>query len=299
MANELNSFEAAQQGAVGGQPAGGETPQATPGGATPGQAEEQFEIKWNGQVVKVPRSQMGEFAQKGYDYTQKMQALAKDREAFQSERQRYEQAIAEVKAFLEDDARVGQYYQELLKSRGKKASGPSATQADPEGFISQAELESHLQRAREELLGKTQQEIAQMRQQLQIEAMAGQYNAELTSHIQALKTQIPELRAIPKVEQILKEDVRQMRPRTIEEAKEMLVNVAQQHARDVRQYLDEQRKTEGAGAGASGALANGIEPRGGSGPLPTASAQKFKGFNDPAFKQAILDDWAKMGGTGR
>jgi hypothetical protein len=286
-----NAFEIANStglpGAEGTAPAAPPTPPPAAAGAPATSPEQLVEIKWNGKTEKVPLAQAIELAQKGYDYTQKMQDLARQREGFGAERQRYEAAIQEVRTFLQDKARVRQYLQEL---EGGAASGTSAAAGAPEEtVITQAELEARIQRAREEMAGMLRTEQETLRMQIQTETLAGQYARELDGFIDGLKKSVPELRAIPRVEALLKQDVRAMGPKNLEEAKQMMRNVAQEHARSVRDFLAAERKgtTE---PGAPNPLANGIEPKGGGQVLPPAPAQKFKSMKDPDFRAAVLHD---------
>lgn len=284
-----NAFEIASTTGLPGQsPAPAASPAAPPASATPGGGDQLVEIKWNGKTEKVPLATAIELAQKGYDYTQKMQALAKDREAFGGERQRYENAIAEVRTFLQDPQRVEAYLQEMRRQRG--VATPGAAAADPDTPISQAELEQRLRAAREEFAGFTKDQLAELRQTIQVETLAGQYATEIGSYVEGLKKQFPELQAIPRLDRILKDEVRAMGPKNMEEAKSMMLAVAQEHARNVQNFLMEKRKEGGGTPGAGSPLANGIEPKGGSAALPPSVQQKFKGFSDPAFREAVIAD---------
>jgi len=59
-------------------------PEQQPSGDSPVQTEApepEFEIERNGQVVKVKHSEAKDYISKGYDYTQKTQELAKERDS--------------------------------------------------------------------------------------------------------------------------------------------------------------------------------------------------------------------------
>lgn len=297
MAGEIqNAFETATStGLPGSTGPVGETPApaVSPSAPAASAAEQLVEIKWNGKTEKVPYSQAIELAQKGYDYTQKMQDLARQREAFGGERDRYEKAIAEVRAFLQDKQRMRQYMAQL---EGGGASASPAATPDPDAVVTAQDLEARLKAAKEELEGLTQRQIIETRQQLEVERLASAYANDLSTHIEGLKKLHPELRAIPKVDLLLKQEVREMRPRNLDEAKAMMKDVAQEQARQVRAYLDTERKTSAGAPAAASPLANGIEPRGGGQALPPAIARKFKGLDDPEFKAAVLQD---IMGTGQ
>ena len=289
--SEMNAFEAATMNTPVEAPESGSAtpaPAASPTqGSTPG-TDQTVEIKWNGRTERVPLSKAVELAQKGYDYTQKMQQLAREREEFGSQRERYTQyetAMRELREFLGDPSRVEAYLQELRRRSG--GGGASQPPADPDEVLTHAELQKRLEAARAELQGYTQQQLAEMRTQIEVETLAGQYTQELDSQIKALTQKMPELKAIPKIEWILKEDVRLMGPRSIAEAKQMMVDVAQGHAERVRQFTRGQAQAQPQPS-TSPALTKGIEPRGGGVPAPPANPLKFKSFNDPAFKDVVM-----------
>lgn len=287
MAEQMNAFEAASMNTSGEAPAApaAETPSAAP--SSPG-TEQLVEIKWNGRAERVPLAKAIELAQKGYDYTQKMQELARQREEFGSQREKYtqyERAVSELREFLADQSRVEAYLNELRKRSGGSAAAPTP---DPDEVLTNAELQKRLEAARAELQGYTQQQLAEMRAQIEVETLAGQYTNELETQIKALTGQMPELRAIPKIEWILKEDVRLMGPKSIAEAKQMMVDVAKGHAERVRAFT----RSQGGGQAPAqpGALTKGIEPKGGGAVLPPVPASKFKGFSDPAFKDVVMNE---------
>jgi hypothetical protein len=238
-----------------------------------GSAEQLVSIKWNGREERIPYSRALELAQKGYDYTQKMQQLAREREEFGSTRQRYDQAFSEVRSFLQDKTKVREYLQRLEGSAN--AAGRQAAITGDEDDVVTAQMST--------------------------DQLAGQYTQDLNAHIGGLKKMMPELRAIPRIDQILKDDVRAMGPQNIQEAKEMMVEVAKQHQKQMQQFLMEQRKTEGGAQGGANPLKNGIEPAGGAPPLPTRGADgKFEGgIKNPAFKQSIIAELTQLANKGQ
>lgn len=280
--DEFNSVDSGSQDL-----GGGGTPSNTTDQATQGSTEQAWTIKWNGREEKVPHSRALELAQKGFDYTQKMQALAKEREEFGSTRQRYDQAFSEVRAFLQDKQKVREYLQRLEGTSAQATSQAQAT-GDPDDVVTAQLLQKKLQEAKQEFSGFAQQQIQELRQQMGTEQLAGQYAADINSHIAGLKKMLPELRAIPRIDQILRDDVRAMGPQNLQEAKEMMVEVAKQHQKSIQTFLLESRKG-GEAQGGSNPLRNGIEPAGGAAPLPVKYEDTYKGgIKNPEFKKSII-----------
>lgn len=56
--------------------------------------EELEEITWEGETKKIPKTELKELAQKGFDYTQKTQQLAEARRQFEAQAQAVQQSIA-------------------------------------------------------------------------------------------------------------------------------------------------------------------------------------------------------------
>lgn len=289
--SELNTFEVAASGHA--LPAEAPvTPEATsPVPGTQAAPEPEYEIKWNGKTERLPLSKLQEFAQKGYDYTQKMQQLAKDREGWTGERDRYTQAISEIQQFLQDRQRLKAYLTELERMQG---GAPEPQAEDDERPLTRAEVLALQQQREQALMGQTQQQIAQLQQQYEVNQIASGYRAELSTHIKGLTDQMPELQVVPDLEDTLKREVQAMRPTSIEEAKSYMTEVAKQHQARIQKFMLEARK---APVGPNPVLTRGIEPPGGTGPMPPA-AKPFKSLSDPLFKQQVIADMLKTATGG-
>lgn len=292
LSGSADSGSSADLGGAAVEPGSSSTPAAT----TPGTGDQTVEIKWNGKIERVPYARALELAQKGFDYTQKMQALAREREEFGGTRQRYDQAFAEVRSFLQDKQKVREYLQKLEGSTQGAVSQAQST-GDPDDIVTAQQFQQRLAEAKQEFQGFAQEQVSQLRTQMATEQLAGQFTQELNSHISGLKKQMPELSAIPRIAQILKEDVRSMGPQNIQEAKEMMIEVAKQHQKSIQSFLMEQRKTAGVSPG--NPLNNGIEPAGGAPPIPLQNPEKYaNGIKNPAFKQSIIAELASLAQKG-
>jgi hypothetical protein len=205
-----------------------------------------------------------------------------------------------VRSFLQDKTKVREYLQRLEGS-ANAAGRQAAITGDEDDVVTAQLLNQKLAEAKQEFTGFAEQQMLALRAQMSTEQLAGQYTQDLNAHIGGLKKMMPELRAIPRIDQILKDDVRAMGPQNIQEAKEMMVEVAKQHQKQMQQFLMEQRKTEGGAQGGANPLKNGIEPAGGAPPLPTRGADgKFEGgIKNPAFKQSIIAELTQLANKGQ
>jgi ABC-type transporter Mla subunit MlaD len=226
----------------------------------------------------------------GYDYTTKMQELARDREAARSwegQRQQYDSAIQEIRTFLQDKARVEQYLREAFDRQSADGEQAPLTQADVQRMLAQQ---------RQELIGMTQQQMAQVQAQQQIDGLAQNYSQQFDSHIRQLADTMPELKSIPRLSKLLKEEVGEMAPRNPEEAKAMMTELARQWQGQIKSQQLESRKQQGTMP--NPALARGIEPPGGQGPMPPAQPNYKGKITDQAFKDLVMSDIVKTMNAG-
>lgn len=247
-------------------------------------SEPELELKWNGRVQRVPQSRAIELAQMGFDYTQKMQDLARQREQVQQwveEKQQYDAALAEVRQFLTDRQRLRQYLEQL-----EQVSTEDAQQAVQSGQLTPEQIQH--------LLAQQQAQTVQMLQAMQarmyVDQLAGNYAQEFDRTIQGLREQFPVLNAIPRADRLIKEEVAAMQPRTLEEAKQFMVEVARNMAEHARQQF---------GKLSAASPLKGIEPPGGAGPMPQAPPG-FKGkISDPQFKELVMQDLQRILSQGK
>lgn len=259
-------------------PAGAPADTGTPGGSQ----DQLFELKYRGRTEKVPLDRARELAQMGYDYTTKMQELAREREAakaWEGQRHQYDQAIAEIRTFLQDKARIEQYLREAFNQQAEGGEPQPLSQQDVQRMLAQQ---------RQELMGLTQQQLAQLQAQQQIDGLAQQYSQQFDSHVRQLADTMPELKSIPKLAKLLKEEVGEMGPRNPEEAKAMMTELARQWQGQIKAQQLESRKQQGPTP--NPALSRGIEPPGGAGPMPPAQPNYKGKITDQAFKDLVMRD---------
>ena len=249
--------------------------------APPTQAE-LYELRHNGRTHQLDRAKMVALAQQGFDYTQKSQGLSEREKTYQARISQYENALSEVKQFLTDKAKVTAYLSQL-----------SAGTAEPNDVLTAEQTQGMLQRMSQQQREEFAQALRQMREEVQVNTMSADYSRTLNAHVGGLLQNYPELRSIPGVDRKLKAEVAEHRPRSVEEAAELLTQVAASWSHGIRGHFEEQKKAEAA---RSQGLSRGIEPPGGGGaPPPLGELTKpVKSFLDSNWRNQILHDFETM-----
>lgn len=231
-------------------------PASTPSTPAPTPQDDLWEVKVNNRTFKVPREELIAGYQRQQDYTRKTMELAEQRRQADQIRREYEQfrnEREEIKRFLQDPAAMQEYLRQV--------------QITPETPLTAA----HLQSLQQQQAVAMEQRMAQMAQELEVRQLAGQYSTEINASIEAAMKQFPELRSVRRMEQILREEVGERRPSTLEEAKQLFLAVAKEQSDSLRAFAEAEKKRAVAQAAT---LNNGIEPPGGTGIQP--APQKFK-----------------------
>lgn len=274
----------APKAAAEGAPA--ETPKApeTPAVETPAEERKPVALKDDDLVEVIvdgaPQLMSYKDAKAGWSrtskFTQEMQRVA-------AERQQVEQLQQQLAPVVEQrDFLVGLLNnKQLLDQYVAKAFGQAqavaqeqiaaATGADPNDIatVAQAkEIATQQMQSFEQKLRETEESltkrIAQETQLLEHRREIAGYAAEIDNTISQIFTENPVLRKIPNSEELIRYQVAQLQPRTVEEAKEHFINVAKGIVEDLRgefaasqkqQVVEKQKLTD-----------NNIEPPGGAAP---------------------------------
>jgi hypothetical protein len=144
------------------QPSGLDTgaPAPTPtdaGTPAPTQTPAEYEVKVNGQSMKVPLDELIKGYQRQSHYTREMQALAAQREQL-GMIPKYQAALREAQSFLGDEGRIATYYQQKFGKQLTAATEAAQDQVDA-GYLTPAQAQQMLTSMRQEL----QQELAEER----------------------------------------------------------------------------------------------------------------------------------------
>lgn len=274
------SFDASTPGTPA-SPAGSAAPVSAPESApsttgTPATpSQDLFDVTINGKTERVALDELRKGYSRHSDYTRKTQELAERERLYQTQLSQYEAALQEVKNFLEDKERLKAYYDQLAGEAANAAaqSGEPVTQQTIQQLMAQQQQ-------------AYQYQLQQLSHQMQVNQLQADYTPKVEAKIQALKGQYPELNS-PRTERLLRMEVLQRQPGSLDEALSALDQVAAEIAGDLGNVL-KSRAAQG-GAPASNPLTNGIEPRGGSGPMPPAQPN-FKSVRDPGLRELVMQD---------
>lgn len=291
MADEIDVGGGVDAGAVGEAAPSG----AAPGGAPPTSAAEAVRVlKWRGKEVSVPESKVTDLAQMGYDYHQKLQAHAQERQTWEQREAEYQRALQEVDGFLSDRNRLTAYLRKMEEQGGKQgAAAGAAADAMEEGAqagMTPQQVERLVQERVAQAVEASRRQVVGLQQRLEVKEMAQGYRQELLSHIKGLTQEMPELQGIRDVADVLMYKTSLTRPQNIDAARETITNLAREYAAGMREYHTNSLKTGGAGA----PPVRGIEPPGGAAAMPPAPPGYKGKITDPAFKNLITEDLMRL-----
>lgn len=250
---------------------------STPAPAAAG-ADQFYEVTINGQSQRVPLNELLKGYSRQSDYTRKTQELAERERVYQSQMQQYEAAFGELKDFLEDRDRLGQYYQALMQE-----AQAQQTLQDPNAYLTTQDAQMLLQQQMAQFAQQQQAQLQQVQHDFQVNQLTQQYTPQVDTKIAELKQRFPALNS-PRTERMLRMEVLSRRPQSLEQANQLLEQVATEIHGDISNIF----KTQGPPA-PNPQLTNGIEPRGGQGPMPTPQGN-FRSVKDPGLRAQIMQD---------
>lgn len=150
-------------------------------------ADEEIELTWNGEQVKKPKAEVLELAQKGFDYTQKTQALAEERRVMQEQIAAVQQQMQVQNALMDQIGQVKQIEAQLAQFN--QVNWQQLIDSDP---VEAMKLDRQY-RELQNYYGQAQQQVQASYQNL-TQAQAQQQQAMLQREYQAMMTAIPEWR---------------------------------------------------------------------------------------------------------
>lgn len=247
----------------------GQQPQAA--AAVP---ETMYEVKVNGQTIKVPLSELTSGYSRQQDYTRKTTELAEQRKQYETQITEYQKQISEVQEFF-SDPRVKAALAQLQAGVQDPSQPLTAAQA-------QQLMMSEAQR-QEQLL---QERLQSAVQDLEVKTLTQNYVREIDSTIAQLKAKHPVLADIDGFEHALRLKVSERQPQSLEEAKQIFNEIAVATAQRLEGRFQNQQKQ--AAAAQAKLVQGGIEPPGGTVP-PMPQEKKFK-LGSPDLLQAAVSD---------
>lgn len=279
VAEQPVSSEAPPAAAAPAASAPADTPATEPAAQAPTPADDPLiEVVVDGETRQVPLSE----ARKGYmlqsAFTRKTQDLARQRDAFNAEqqalaqqREALSQREQQLMSLLQDDQKFAAAYMAIrAKNNGQSAGAPQAPQVAPE-MVRQQLLAAIAPQVEQQVLAR----IAQQQHEQQAAH-------ELTSHYQSLVKDHPILSALGDFEDTVMGAVANMRPSTLDEAKQYM----QAYLGSVTEKIGTHTDTAAKAAAAAKAKAAAATIPGG-GPMPTGPKQ-YKSPDDPQIDQDIL-----------
>lgn len=156
--------------------------------AEPEEAPEPLEeINWNGEVKTLTKSELKELAQKGFDYTQKTQQLAEQRQQFEAQAKAVQQSIALQNQQIEVISQVKAMDSQLAQYQG--INWHQLAESDPVEYLKLNQSFRDLKEARESAVAHFHQQ-ANALQEMQTQTM----QQTLQREAQALADAVPEFK---------------------------------------------------------------------------------------------------------
>lgn len=260
-----------------------EAPTSSPETAATAPPPELHTIKWNGQDKQLPYQELVALAQKGFDYTQKLGKFSETEKQYRTRLEQYESALGEIRDFLGDRSRIESYLKQAFAEQQAQAAQGAA---DPNELITQQQLQAQMAQMSQAQQQQFVRQLQSMKAEMEVSQLAADYSGQINHTIKGLVDQMPELQAIPRIEKLLKDEVRERNPENIQHARQLLQEVAAEFAGRAKGFFETRQKQAVA---QSSPLQRGIEPPGGAAPsAPPTPA--FKKVDDPRLRELVMQD---------
>jgi len=254
--------------------------------ATP--PEEEVELTWNGQKVRLPKSEAISLAQRGYDYSQKTAALAQARREFEAQKVQLDREAAELRQVLSDPQQLRQLVQWAAQQHPPEALDPNAgvtTQQAQELIASQMQ----------QLQQKVQTDIRRAQLELESNRLEQEYKVAIGTHMNQLFTKHPVLQDVEGMDQLLKQEALAYQQSqlaanpgkevTLDEIKGVMAKAAERRSQKLAARFENQLKQSAVQKAT--VINNGIDA--GGSPAAQAASKPPKLFS-PEFRQMIEED---------
>lgn len=236
--------------------------------------EQLYDVKINGQVIKVPLSELTNGYSRHQDYTQKTMKLAEERNEWTSREKEYQKQLTEVKQFF-SDPRV----QNALKNLQAGIVDPTQP-LTPEQVLQLQRQEADRHQA------MLDERMQQMSQELEVRQLAAHFNTEIESTVRQLLDKHQVLQDIDGIENLLREDVARRQPANLQEAKQLFAEAAQMRSDKIMTRFQTQQKE--AAVQQAKLVKGGIEV-GGNAPQIVPAEKKLKFGSADLFQAAVSD----------
>jgi len=247
---------------------------AVPAGTASG-GEPLYDVTVNGRTFKVPLSELRSGYSRQSDYTQKTMALSEKERQWSDYIQKLETAYGQLQKNW-NDPRVQAYVQSL------------SVQARPDEPLTLEQQQRLLAQERQAQEQGLTQKFNEFTEQAQIQVLATQYNADLDNTLTRVleAPQYELLKDIPGIKTVLWQAMTERQPGSIQEAKQFLVEAAQNVHQSLTARFQEKQKRDAALAAQK---LSGIERPGGAQP-PAVPQQPGWKLGDKDLRSAAIAD---------
>lgn len=281
--SELSAFDQAPA-APEGIPQGIPQESASSPQQAPPADEPTYEVTIGGQKQSVPLSELLKGYSRTADYTRKTQALASERQQYQTREQQYQTALREAQQILTNREILEQYLRQMGAT--PQQAHQVAEQTAPDEVLTYAQAQKLLEEREKALEAKWSQQQQGTVQQLQLERLTDQYTQTIDQKLDEIATKYPDLPKIPGMDFMLKQAVRMQQPKTVDQALSLLDQAADYYAAQLGEVVK-------ARTPAPASPPRGIEPPRGAAPLPPTQGA-FTSVTDPRLRDTVIADFERL-----
>jgi len=280
-------------------PAAGEpaTPPVDPATLT----EEELELIYKGQPVRVPKSDAIKLAQQGYDYTQKTMTLAEERRAFEAERMSVQAELQRQLLMIKDTLTNPESMKELVNWAAQQQgfTGDQVVEAAAGQPVQGLTAQQAQQMIQQQVAGLQRQfntEIKRANYELETVRLEKEYSATINTHLQELVKTHPVLEDVDGINDLLRAEVAaQVKARMeanpnldipLKDTLGMFSKAAERRAAKIEARF--QNRMKEVAVRQANVVNKGIEPSGGAAPAP--SGAKPMKLGSAELRAAILAD---------
>lgn len=261
-------------------PPAAETPEGTPPAGTPPVQDDLYEVKVGGRVFRVPKDELVNGYQRQQDYTRKTMELAEQRKAWDSERSQLQAQIEEVRAWLQRPENVKTYLEQLVAKTGYETPAELTTAQQVQQML--ANQQAQVQKL-------TEERIAAATREIELRQLSDRYLAEIDTTVKGIVESLPELKAIPGIDRLIRNEVADRNPANLQEAKVLLREVAEERAKAIKSFFSQQQKQQEV---QKAQVQKGIEPPGGRGVVTPPGKQPRLGT--PDFVNSVIAEMTAL-----
>jgi hypothetical protein len=246
-----------------------------------------FDVKINGKVERVPLSELRNGYSRTADYTRGKQALAAERREWSSREAQYQQALVEARDVLQNRDALYQHLVSLGWSpqQASQKVDAQAAAGDETLQLTKAQVQHLLDERDQKLRQEVQTQTQGVAERLTLDRTVAEYSGYVEAKLTEIASRHPVLPQIPGMDFLIKETVRRQRPESVEQALQLMDQVADHYAQSL---------SAAAKINPTPPRVAGIEPPRGSAPTPRGDPEAFDSVKDPRLRSKVLDDLQRL-----